>query len=70
LVGAPPSSLGKFGGDTDNWEWPRHTADFTVFRVYADANGNPAEYSEANTPLKPKHFYRFLLKVTNQEISQ
>lgn len=56
LVGAPPSSLGKFGGDTDNWEWPRHTADFTVFRAYADANGNPAEYSETNVPLKPKHF--------------
>lgn len=62
LVGAPPSSLGKFGGDTDNWEWPRHTADFTVFRVYADANGNPAEYSEANTPLKPKHFLPVSLK--------
>jgi hypothetical protein len=56
LVGAPPSSLGKFGGDTDNWEWPRHTADFTVFRVYADAAGNPAEYSPSNVPLKPKHF--------------
>ena len=45
LVGTPPESLGKFGGDTDNWEWPRHTADFSMFRVYADANGNPAEYS-------------------------
>jgi len=56
LVGAPPSALGKFGGDTDNWEWPRHTADFTVFRVYADAAGNPAEYSPSNVPLKPKHF--------------
>lgn len=62
LVGAPPSSLGKFGGDTDNWEWPRHTADFTVFRVYADANGNPAEYSETNQPLKPKHFLPVSLK--------
>ncbi len=45
LIGTPPESLGKFGGDTDNWEWPRHTADFSLFRVYADANGNPAEYS-------------------------
>ena len=62
LVGAPPSSLGKFGGDTDNWEWPRHTADFAIFRVYADANGNPAEYSEANTPLKPKHHLPVSLK--------
>ena len=55
LVGTPPNSLGKFGGDTDNWEWPRHTADFAVFRVYADANGNPAEYSPNNVPMKPKH---------------
>lgn len=55
LVGTPPESLGKFGGDTDNWEWPRHTADFSMFRVYADANGNPAEYSPNNVPLKPKH---------------
>ncbi len=55
LVGTPPESLGKFGGDTDNWEWPRHTADFSMFRVYADANGNPAEYSTSNVPLKPKH---------------
>ena len=62
LVGAPPSSLGKFGGDTDNWEWPRHTADFTVFRAYGDANGNPAEYSETNVPLKPKHHLPISLK--------
>lgn len=62
LVGAPPSSLGKFGGDTDNWEWPRHTGDFSVFRVYADANGNPAEYSPANIPLKPKHHFPISLK--------
>lgn len=55
LVGAPPSSLGKFGGDTDNWEWPRHTADFSIFRIYADANNNPAEYSPNNVPYKPKH---------------
>ena len=55
LVGTPPESLGKFGGDTDNWEWPRHTADFSMFRIYADANGNPTEYSENNVPLHPKH---------------
>ena len=55
LVGTPPESLGKFGGDTDNWEWPRHTADFSMFRIYADANGNPAEYSVNNVPLNPKH---------------
>ena len=56
LVGTPPESIGKFGGDTDNWEWPRHTGDFSMFRVYADATGNPAEYSENNVPLQPKHF--------------
>jgi len=55
LVGTPPASVGKFGGDTDNWEWPRHTGDFSMFRVYADADGNPAEYSTNNVPLKPKH---------------
>lgn len=55
LVGTPPNALGKYGGDTDNWEWPRHTVDFSVFRVYADANGNPAEYSATNVPMKPKH---------------
>ena len=56
LVGTPPESLGKFGGDTDNWEWPRHTADFSMFRVYADKDGNPADYSESNVPLQPKHY--------------
>jgi len=56
LVGTPPENLGKFGGDTDNWEWPRQTADFSMFRVYADANGNPAEYSTNNVPLQPKHY--------------
>ncbi|HRB71325.1 MAG TPA: S46 family peptidase [Flavobacterium sp.] len=55
LVGTPPENIGKFGGDTDNWEWPRHTGDFSMFRVYADANGNPAEYSPNNVPLQPKH---------------
>ena len=57
LVGAPPSSIGKFGGDTDNWMWPRHTGDFSLFRIYADENNEPAEYSENNVPFKPiKHF--------------
>ncbi len=56
LVGVPPESLGKFGGDTDNWEWPRHTADFSMFRVYADKDGNPADYSVNNVPLQPKHY--------------
>ncbi|PKV75446.1 S46 family peptidase [Pontibacter ramchanderi] len=55
LVGAPPSSIGKFGGDTDNWMWPRHTGDFAMFRIYADENNNPAEYSPNNKPYKPKH---------------
>ncbi len=55
LVGAPPSSIGKYGGDTDNWMWPRHTGDFSIFRVYTDAEGEPAEYAEDNVPLKPKH---------------
>ena len=62
LVGTPTSSIGKFGGDTDNWEWPRHTGDFAVFRVYGDAQGNPAEYSVNNTPLKPKHHLPVSLK--------
>ncbi len=61
LVGAPPESIGKYGGDTDNWEWPRHTGDFSVFRVYA-ANGEPAEYNTSNTPLKPKWFLPVSLK--------
>ena len=55
LVGAPPSSIGKFGGDTDNWMWPRHTGDFTMFRVYADKENNPSSYNQDNVPLKPKH---------------
>lgn len=62
LVGTPTESIGKFGGDTDNWEWPRHTGDFSLFRVYADANGNPAEYSENNVPLQPKHHLPISLK--------
>ena len=56
LVGCPPSNIGKFGGDTDNWVWPRHTGDFSIFRVYADKDGHPAEYSKDNVPYKPaKH---------------
>src|SRR5690554_5761848 len=62
LVGTPPKSIGKFGGDTDNWEWPRHTGDFALFRVYADKDGNPAEYSESNVPLKPKYHLKTSLK--------
>lgn len=57
LVGAPPQALGKFGGDTDNWMWPRHTADFTLFRVYSGPDGKPASYSEDNIPYSPKHFF-------------
>jgi len=56
LVGAPPSSIGKFGSDTDNWVWPRHTGDFALFRIYADKDNKPAEYSKDNVPYKPKHF--------------
>lgn len=55
LVGTPTESIGKFGGDTDNWEWPRHTGDFSLFRVYSDKNGRPAEYSQENVPLTPRH---------------
>ncbi|MDR0230425.1 MAG: S46 family peptidase [Flavobacteriaceae bacterium] len=57
LVGAPPSSIGKFGSDTDNWVWPRHTGDFSLFRIYADKNNKPAPYSKDNVPYKPKHFF-------------
>ncbi|MBO6632797.1 MAG: S46 family peptidase, partial [Psychroserpens sp.] len=56
LVGAPPSSIGKFGSDTDNWVWPRHTGDFSIFRIYADKNNRPAKYSKDNVPYKPKHY--------------
>ena len=62
LVGAPPESVGKFGGDTDNWEWPRHTGDFSVFRVYATKDGKPADFSKDNVPLKPKHFLPVSIK--------
>ena len=56
LVGAPPTSIGKFGSDTDNWVWPRHTGDFSLFRIYADKNNRPAKYSKDNVPYTPKHF--------------
>lgn len=62
FVGTPPSSIGKFGGDTDNWMWPRHTGDFSVFRVYMSPDGKPAEYSPDNVPLKPKHYLPVSLK--------
>ena len=56
LVGAPPSSIGKYGGDTDNWMWPRHTGDFSIFRIYTAPDGSPAEYDEENIPMSPKHY--------------
>ena len=65
LVGNPPESIGKFGGDTDNWEWPRHTGDFSVFRVYMSKDGKPAKYSADNVPLKPKYFFPVSLKSIN-----
>ncbi|GAB5416299.1 MAG: S46 family peptidase [Crocinitomicaceae bacterium] len=62
LVGAPPSSIGKFGGDTDNWVWPRHTGDFSVFRVYANSNNEPSEISDSNVPYQPLHFLPISMK--------
>mgnify|MGYP000424849084 FL=1 len=62
LVGTPPENVGKFGGDTDNWEWPRHTGDFSVFRVYTDKDGNPAEYSPNNIPMKSQKYLNVSLK--------
>ncbi len=62
LVGTPPSNIGKFGGDTDNWMWPRHTGDFSVFRVYADKDGKPAEYSKDNVPYTPKKYLNINIK--------
>ena len=66
FVGAPPSSIGKFGADTDNWMWPRHTGDFSMFRIYADKDNNPADYSKENVPYKPKKFLTISLKGVNQ----
>ena len=62
LVGTPPESIGKFGHDTDNWVWPRHTGDFSIFRVYMSADGKAADYNESNIPLKPKYFLPISLK--------
>ena len=66
LVGTPPSSIGKFGFDTDNWEWPRHTGDFSVFRVYSGPDGKPAPYAKENIPLKHKHFLPVSIKDKNK----
>ena len=66
LVGAPPSAVGKFGGDTDNWMWPRHTGDFSVLRIYANAENKPAEYSPDNKPYTPKHFLPVSIKGVNE----
>ncbi|MCZ8167812.1 S46 family peptidase [Flavobacterium sp.] len=62
LVGAPPSAIGKFGSDTDNWVWPRHTGDFSLFRIYADKNNRPAAYAAENIPYTPKHFFPISIK--------
>ena len=62
LVGVPPESVGKFGGDTDNWEWPRHTGDFSVYRIYAGKDGKPADFNKDNVPFKPKYFLPISLK--------
>ena len=62
MVAAPPSSVGKFGGETDNWMWPRHTGDFSMFRIYADKNGEPAEYSADNVPLKTPKYLSISIK--------
>src|SRR5689334_2269137 len=62
LVGAPPASIGKFGGDTDNWMWPRHTGDFSIFRIYSDSSNNPAAYSKNNIPYKPRKSFSLCMK--------
>src|SRR5690606_22031204 len=62
LVATPPKSIGKFGGDTDNWMWPRHTADFSMFRVYAGQDNEPAEYAADNVPYRPKKFLPVSIK--------
>jgi hypothetical protein len=66
LVGVPPLSIGNFGGEIDNWQWPRHTGDFCLFRVYANANGEPADYSASNLPLKPKNFLKISINGYNE----
>lgn len=67
LVGAPPSSIGKFGSDTDNWVWPRHTGDFSLFRIYANKDNRPAAYSKDNVPYKPKHFFPISIDGVSEE---
>ena len=67
MVGAPPSSIGAFGGDTDNWAWPRHTGDFSIFRIYADADNKPAAYNSANKPFTPRYSFPISLKGVNQD---
>ncbi len=67
LVGAPPSNIGKFGGDTDNWMWPRHTGDFTLFRIYVDENNKPADYSRKNVPYNPRQHLSISLKGVEKE---
>ncbi|MFP4555359.1 MAG: S46 family peptidase [Bacteroidales bacterium] len=67
MVGAPPSSIGKFGADTDNWMWPRHTGDFSLFRIYADKDNKPASYSPDNQPYKPKHHLPVSIKGVEKE---
>jgi V8-like Glu-specific endopeptidase len=66
LVGAPPSSIGNFGGDVDNWRWPRHTGDFALFRIYASPDGSPADYSKNNKPYQPKHHFTISLEGLNE----
>lgn len=66
LVGAPPSNIGKFGGDTDNWMWPRHTGDFSIFRIYVDKDNKPAEYSPDNKPYQPKYYFNISLEGVNE----
>lgn len=66
LVGTPPQSIGKYGGDTDNWMWPRHTADFSMFRIYANKDNKPAAYSKDNVPYKPKRFLNISIKGVNE----
>jgi len=66
FVGAPPSSIGKFGADTDNWMWPRHTGDFSMFRIYVDKDNNPADYAKDNVPYQPKKYLTISLKGVNQ----
>ena len=66
LVGAPPSAIGKFGGETDNWVWPRHTGDFSLFRIYANKENKPAEFAKENVPYKPLYHFPISLKGVNE----